>query len=134
MTLGDTPPGALMAIGGSPSGDLYELPTSLVELALLEEGWKAKNLGVNLPYESFLQAAHDHRANLVWLSASFIRDQDEFVKQHNRFADSLDEHTVLVVGGRALCDELRPKIAHTAYCDNILQMVDLISMLKFPSH
>ena len=121
---------APVAIGGSPSGDPYEIPTALVELSLREIGWQAVNLGCNLPISSFLQAAQDYNPKLVWLSVSTMGDVDEFVSSENVMADSLDDETILIVGGRALSDAIRPKLRYTAHCDSVRHLTELASSLK----
>ena len=121
---------APVAIGGSPSGDPYEIPTALVELSLREIGWQAVNLGCNLPMSSFLQAAQDYNPKLVWLSVSTMGDVDEFVSSENVMADLLDDETILIVGGRALSDAIRPKLRYTAHCDSVRHLTELASSLK----
>lgn len=119
------------AFGGTPEGDPYHLPTTMVELALREAGWDAVSLGNNLPLESFLQAAHDRPPQLVWLSVSTTNNVAAFIAQQNQLAETLGEQIPLLVGGRALTDELRPKLRYTAHCDSIRQMIDLAAMMHW---
>ncbi|MCM2372254.1 cobalamin B12-binding domain-containing protein [Aporhodopirellula aestuarii] len=123
-------PDAPIAIGGSPAGDPYQLPTALVELTLREAGWKATNLGNHLPLESFLQAAADCKPKLVWLSVSTIEDEEKFIADQNRMADSLSDEVALFVGGRALTDAIRPRLRFTAHCDSLRQLLDLAEILR----
>ncbi len=123
-------PNAPVAIGGSPEGDPYQLPTALVELALRQVGWQATSLGSNVPIESFRQATHDCSPRLVWLSVSTVADPIEFVSQVNEFADRLGENVPLLVGGRGLDDVIRPRLRYTAHCDNLKHLVDLAAMMK----
>ena len=124
------PASAPVALGGTPSGDPYQLPTSLVELSLREAGWDAMNLGNNLPVESFLQAVTDHRPSMVWLSVSSIPDTERFVSDENRLAESLGDDVALLVGGRALNDQLRPQLRYTAHCDSLRNLVDFAFMIR----
>lgn len=121
---------APVAIGGAPEGDPYQLPTALVELALREIGWRATSLGGNLPLTSFVQAAYDYQPQLVWLSVSAIDNPVAFVAAENRLAEAIGENVPLLVGGRALTDELRPKLRYTAHCDNLRHLVELASMIR----
>lgn len=123
-------PQAPTAIGGTPSGDPYQLPTAIVELALREIGWNAVNLGSNLPLESFRQAAVDYLPRLVWMSVSVIEDGPTFVAAQNKMAASLGEDVPLLLGGRGLDDKIRPRLRFTAYCDSIRQLVELASMIR----
>ena len=119
------------AFGGAPEGDPYQLPTALVELGLREIGWNAVSLGCNLPLQSFLQAAHDRQPQLVWLSISTIDQPSDFVLRQRRLADALGENIPLLIGGRALTDDIRPKLAYTAHCDSVGHMVELAAMLRW---
>jgi MerR family transcriptional regulator, light-induced transcriptional regulator len=121
---------APVAIGGTPEGDPYQLPTAMVELALREIGWNAINLGSNLPIDSFLQAARDLQPQLVWLSVSSIAAQSMFIAEQNRLAAELDDNVVLLVGGRGLTDEIRPRLRYTAHCDSIRSVIDLANLMS----
>ncbi|WP_246419024.1 cobalamin B12-binding domain-containing protein [Aporhodopirellula rubra] len=128
-SLPPVPDDAPLAIGGSPQCDPYQLPTALVELTLREAGWRATSLGNQLPLESFIQATADCQPQLVWLSVSSIDDEDTFVANQNRMAASLAEDVVLLVGGRALTDSIRPRLRFTAHCDSLRQLADLAEIL-----
>ncbi|MGB7323478.1 MAG: helix-turn-helix domain-containing protein, partial [Rubripirellula sp.] len=110
---------APVAIGGTLSGDYYEIPSALVDLTLRESGWNSQNLGINLPVESYVQASNDHQPVMVWISVSNIQDEQAFVAAQNRLANSLNEDVSLIVGGRALSDKTRPKLRYTAHCDSL---------------
>ena len=124
------PSTAPVAIGGTPAGDPYQLPTALVELSLRETGWNAISLGNNLPVDSFLQAARDYDPQLVWLSVSAVDNSAAFISEQNRLAEELGDNVSLLVGGRALTDDIRPKLHYTAHCDNLRSLVDLASMIR----
>jgi len=121
---------APVAIGGAPEGDPYQLPTALVELTLREVGWDATSLGNHLPVDSFIQAAHDYRPQLFWLSVSAISDAERFIADETRLAASLGEDVPLLIGGRALSDDIRPRLRYTAHCDSLRHMVDLAGLLR----
>lgn len=61
-----------VALGGSLTGDHYSLPTSAVELVLLDAGWNAQSCGTNLPGPTLARAIEETRPRLVWLSVSWI--------------------------------------------------------------
>lgn len=125
---------APIAIGGSPEGDPYSLPTAMIELALREVGWRATSLGANLPLDSFLQATHDYSPQLVWMSVSVIVDPAMFVASQTRLADAIGESVPLLIGGRALSDKVRPRLHYTAHCDSIRHMVELAAMMRLNFH
>ncbi len=119
-----------IAIGGSPSGNPYQLPTAMVELALREAGWRAKSLGADLPFSSFSKAICDLNPKLVWLSVSNISEPVIFEHQFNTLSAELPDDCVLIVGGRGLTDSIRPRLKYTAHCDNICQLVGFAEIVR----
>ncbi len=93
------------AIGGTVEGDVYGLPTRLVELVLLEQGWNATSLGTSLPWKALLNAARRHRPRLLWISASVIQDELLFIEGLNRLRDELPG-VELVLGGQAVSHQI----------------------------
>jgi len=118
-----------VAIGGAPQGDIYELPTALVELALCENGWRAKSLGCNLPMSEFRAAVREYQPKVVWVSLSCLADEEKFVREFNETADALPKQTALLIGGRAATDTLRPRLRYTGHCDSLRNLIDLAQTL-----
>jgi len=119
-----------VAIGGSPERDPYLLPTTLVELGLREAGWQAESLGTNLPLESIRRAVSRYRPRLVWISVSVIEQVEPFIERFNQFAENLPRDCMLIVGGRALTDAVRPRLSYTVHCDNLRQLVELAGVMR----
>lgn len=117
-----SPPNAPLAIGAAPAGDQYTTPTRLIELVLREAGWRAMNLGSNLPLETIRSAVLDHRPRMLWLSISHLEDETRFVEEYHEFYSQLPDGLTVVVGGRALHDRLRPQLGYTGFCDNLRQL------------
>lgn len=117
------------AIGGTIAGDHYTLANSLVELVLREAGWNATSLGGNLPFDTLLAAVRRERPKLLWLSISHVPDSDAFVAEYNQFYSQLPTSLAVAVGGRALTDNLRPRIGFTAHCDNLEQLAALAKVV-----
>jgi excisionase family DNA binding protein len=113
---------APLAMGGGPAGDQYTLPSQLIDVVLRQANWHTTNLGSNLPFRTMLAAIRESRPNLFWLSVSSIEDTDRFLSGFNQFAGEIPAGVSLIVGGRALTDQLRPKMTYTAHCDNMQQL------------
>jgi len=118
-----------VAIGGAPAGDHYQLPTLLVELALCEKGWQATSLGSNLPVSEFLGAVKEYRPRLLWISLSYVADEEAFVSEFNRLVGALPRQVAVLIGGRAATDSLRPRLRYTGHCDNLRNLTDLADSL-----
>jgi methanogenic corrinoid protein MtbC1 len=125
----EAPLNAPLALGGSPSGDNYSLPSQLIDLVLRECRWRSMNLGCNLPLSTVLAAAIEHNPKMVWLSVSHLENPDEFLAEYTRFHRQLPPDTMIVLGGRALNDVLRPKMKYTGFCDSMQQLTEFATAL-----
>jgi len=114
-----------VAIGGSPEGDMYQLPTALVELALCERGWQAKSLGTNLPMSEFVKAVEEYSPSVLWISMSCLTDDERFIRDFNQMVERLPPETAVLIGGRAATDSIRPKLRYTGHCDSIRHLTEL---------
>jgi methanogenic corrinoid protein MtbC1 len=121
---------APLAMGGTASGDQYQLPNLLVEMVFREAGWRSINLGNNLPFASLLSAARKHMPKIFWLSVSYVPDEERFVADCTHFAQSLPKGVVFVVGGGGIHEGLRRRIAYSSYCDNMAQLSNLARTIK----
>lgn len=94
---------APLAIGGSPENDQARLPSSMVELTLVEAGWHAIALGCSVPYSTLLRAVERYMPALVWLSITHTPDARTSREAFRQFAAELPAGVNVVVGGRG-CD------------------------------
>jgi methanogenic corrinoid protein MtbC1 len=124
--LGSSP----LAMGGTASGDQYQLPNLLVEMVFRESGWRSINLGNNLPFASLLSAARKHMPKIFWLSVSYVPDEERFVADCTHFAQSLPKGVIFVVGGGGIHEGLRRRIPYSSYCDNMAQLASLARSIK----
>lgn len=112
----DSPADKPLALGGGFEGDHYLLATLLVEMVLLQLGWRAINLGPNTPADSFRKAVDEHRPRLVWVSVSYLPDETRFVGDFNLLAEECRQRDILLaLGGRALSDDLCTQLRYTTF-------------------
>jgi methanogenic corrinoid protein MtbC1 len=121
---------APIAIGGSPEGDPYCLPTRMVELVLREQGWKSQSLGSSLPLETLLVAVNDLQPDLLWISVSHLSDRERFLADYRTLFDQVKDRVAVVVGGQALDESLRRQMEYAAYCDNLQHLENFVKILK----
>lgn len=108
------------AVGGAAEGDPYYLPSLLVQMVLLEEGWNAVNLGPDVPFASLTGAMKELRPKLVWLSVSHLGDRDEFIRKYKTFFRQAEHAGVAVaIGGSALVPAVRTAIPYTTFGDRL---------------
>ena len=120
------------AIGASPTGDPYSLPTKMVELVLLQNGWNAASLGSEVPFFSLCQAVRDKQPKLVWLSVSAIGDESSFLAGFDQLQQATGAEIPLVIGGRGLSDPLRQRLNYTVYCDKLRNLERFAATLYRP--
>ena len=119
-----------VAIGGSPGGDPYSLPTRMVELVLREQGWKSQSLGSSLPLETMLAAVKDLQPDLLWISVSHVSNRELFLENYRALFDRVKDRVAVVVGGQALDESLRRQMEYAAYCDNLQHLENFAEILK----
>ena len=113
--------GAPIAIGASLVGDMYTMPSLMVEMIMMSLGWKAHSLGSNLPLSTLLAAANDYQPRLFWVSLSHIQDESKLIEEFNEFAEKMPKTTALAIGGNAITPELRKQLNFSVCCDNMRQ-------------
>ena len=124
------PDSAPLAMGGTATGDHYELATSMAEVVLRDCGWHAVCLGENLPFSTLDAALAENRPQLFWLSCSYIPDIDAFLEGYNKLYAAYHQRTAFVVGGNALDAEVRRKMNYAAHCDNMQHLATFAQTLR----
>ena len=112
-------PAAPLAIGGTPEGDRYTLPTTMTELVLQEAGWRSISLGASLPMQTLIAAVQQQQPALLWLSVSHLEDQEQFIEQFTLAYEAIESRVAIALGGRALIDSVRQRLKYTVYCDTM---------------
>jgi excisionase family DNA binding protein len=114
-----------LALGATTEGDPYVLGGLLCELVLLELGWRVRNLGVNLPLRSLAHATIQHRPRLIFVSASFLQDEERFARDYRSFHKSAAAvGAAVIVGGQALGPALRSKLIFAAHGDRMAHLAE----------
>ena len=92
------------------------------------------NLGNNLPLKTLSAAAIEHKPRMVWLSVSHLADTEKFISEFAQLSEALPSDTMMVVGGRALGDDIRPRMTYTGHCDNMQQSAAFANALHGKRH
>ena len=123
-------PDAPNAIGGTLCGDPYELPSMLVELALRDAGWRAENLGIGQPTETWIRALDDLDPRLLWISVSTPTIESAGPGLRELEAACAKRDVAMVVGGRGLEGELRAQVARTPIFDRLEPLIAFLQGLR----
>jgi 5-methyltetrahydrofolate--homocysteine methyltransferase len=118
-------------------GDVHDIGKNLVDIILSNNGYAVINLGIKVPPEVLIQAAHEHAPDAVGLSGLLVKSAQQMVVT----AGDLKEAGIslpLLVGGAALSDRFtRAKIAPAyggtvAYAKDAMEGLDLLNRLMDP--
>ena len=122
-----------LAVGACPPGDHSMLGNFLVEIMLLERGWRVLNLGPNTPFDTLASVARDQGADLVWLTCTHLADEDAFATWLQTLHSRLKGHgAALFLGGRALHGNVRRRLTYDWMGDTLAQMARALED-RFPT-
>jgi excisionase family DNA binding protein len=125
-------PGPL-ALGATTEGDPYMLAGLLGELVLRKLGWQVRNLGVSLPLRSLAHATIHHRPSLVFVSVSYLKDADQFVREYRSFYEkAVGVGAAVIVGGQALGPDLRSRLNFASHGDRMAHLAEFARRLSPP--
>lgn len=103
---GTLPPAAAeapVALGASPAGDPYLLPSLMAATTLGEVGFRDINLGPNTPTATLRTAIERYAPRLVWVGCSTVEGQPAVWGELVELADDLAPRGIHVaLGGRGL--------------------------------
>ncbi|OGG46656.1 MAG: methionine synthase [Candidatus Handelsmanbacteria bacterium RIFCSPLOWO2_12_FULL_64_10] len=118
-------------------GDVHDIGKNLVDIILSNNGYTVINLGIKVPPETLIQAAHEHAPDAIGLSGLLVKSAQQMAVT----AGDLKEAGIslpLLVGGAALSDRFtRTKIAPAyaatvAYAKDAMEGLDLLNRLMDP--
>ena len=111
-------------------GDFYVLPGLLGELFHRESEWDVRNLGVNLPLRSPTTAVLGYRPGLVFLTSSYLVDEERFMRESLSFHENaVARGEAVIVGGQVLCPDFRSEPSFTSASDRMAQLSEFARRL-----
>lgn len=121
---------APLALVATLDGDPYTLGVAVAELVLRDAGWRASSLGSGNPISSLCAAIDDLSPRLLCVSVSAVADPAKFTCDCTALYDhARSRGTALVLGGRALTEQLRGQIRYSAYCESMTALVGFTESL-----
>jgi excisionase family DNA binding protein len=116
-----------LAVGGAPEGDHYLVPSLLVQMVLLDHGWRAINIGPNTPLASFSLAMKEFQPRLLWFSCSYLACPEAWLAAYRRFHREAKRAGVTVVlGGQALTPELCKNLPGVNFGDGLAPLATFL--------
>ena len=125
---GAKPAGTLVI--GTVKGDLHDIGKNLVCMMCEGAGFKVIDLGKDVAPESFVEAAEDHKPNLLGMSAlltTTMVSMDRTIKALQEAG--LRDQLKILVGGAPVTKDFADKIGADGYASNAAEAVDLAKEL-----
>ncbi|NQV14392.1 corrinoid protein [bacterium] len=114
---------------GTVKGDMHDIGKNLVRIMLVGAGFEVIDLGVNVPAQRFLEAASQHQASIVCLSAllsSTMNNMREVVKAF-RENEKL-KTTKILIGGAPVSREFSDSIGADGYAPTAPAAVEKVQI------
>ncbi len=109
-------------------GDVHDIGKNLVDIILSNNGYQVINLGIKIPPEQLIQAAREHKPDMIGLSGLLVKSAQQMVITAEDLARAGIEIPMLV-GGAALSRNFTEKRILTAYSGTVLYASDAMNGL-----
>jgi 5-methyltetrahydrofolate--homocysteine methyltransferase len=120
---------------GTVRGDLHDIGKNMVVTMLRGVGFEVKDLGINLPAETFVRAVADERPDILGMSALITTTMPEMAKVIEALkASGLREKTKVIVGGAPVNAKFARDIGADGYAADAGEAVDLAKGLISKGH
>ena len=115
---------------GTVSGDLHDIGKNLVSMMAEGAGLRVVDMGVDVPAEKFVQAAKEHDADVIAMSALLTTTMIYIPKVIDALAeDSLRDKVKVIVGGAPVTQEWASSIGADGYAPDAASAVDVLLAL-----
>ena len=116
------------AVIGTVEGDLHDIGKNLVGMMLKGAGFEVIDLGVNVPAEKFVEAAREHDARLIGLSALLTTTMPNMRTVVEAIKAS-DVNAKVMIGGAPTTPEFAAQIGADGFAPDAGAAVDLAKQL-----
>ena len=115
---------------GTVKGDLHDIGKNLVALLLSSNGFTVIDLGNDVAPERFLQAAEEHRADIVGLSALLTTTMSNMRATIEAFVAAGRRDSVrIIIGGAPVTADYAAEICADGYSEDATEAVELCRRL-----
>ncbi len=102
---------------GTVKGDIHDIGKNLVAMMMEGAGFEVFNLGINNSVENFLEAIHEHKPDIIGMSALLTTTMPYMrVVIDALISEGLRKDIVVLVGGAPLNEAFAEDIGADAYC------------------
>jgi len=115
---------------GTVKGDLHDIGKNLVSMMAEGAGFRVIDLGVDQPVERFLEAALQHDADIVGMSALLTTTMPYMKVVIDGFAAKGIDRVKLCVGGAPVSESFAEEISADGYAPDAASAVDMFLGLR----
>jgi 5-methyltetrahydrofolate--homocysteine methyltransferase len=125
LLAGDAAPSKGKVVVGTVEGDLHDIGKRLVAMLLRGNGYEVVDLGVDVAAQSFAEAAAEHDADIIALSALLTTTTPQFSRVIAALADAgLRGSVKVMVGGAPVSRGLADEVGADGFADDCVLAVD----------
>ncbi len=115
---------------GTVKGDVHDIGKSLVATMLRASGFKVIDLGVDVDADKFIQAAREHDADIVAMSALLTTTRNYMKTVIERLKEEgLRDKVKVLIGGLSTSKEFAEKIGADGWGKNAIEGVEVAKRL-----
>jgi 5-methyltetrahydrofolate--homocysteine methyltransferase len=115
---------------GTVKGDIHDIGKNLVGMMMEGAGFNVINLGINVDADTFINAIHEHKPDILGMSALLTTTMPYMgVVIETLKEQSLRTQLLVLVGGAPLNDAFAEEIGADAYCRDAAVAVDTAKKL-----
>ena len=102
---------------GTVKGDIHDIGKNLVGMMMEGAGFTVVNLGINVDADTFIKAIHEHKPDILGMSALLTTTMPYMGVVINTLKEQgLRDQLIVLVGGAPLNDAFAEEIGADAYC------------------
>jgi 5-methyltetrahydrofolate--homocysteine methyltransferase len=115
---------------GTVKGDLHDIGKNLVCMMAEGAGFRVIDLGVNQSVDRFLEAAREHNADIVGMSALLTTTMPYMKVIVDAFAEEGLDHIRLCVGGAPVNESFATQVGADGYAPDAATAVDMFTRFR----
>lgn len=102
---------------GTVKGDIHDIGKNLVIMMLEGAGFDVIDLGINVPVEKYIEALHEHKPDILGMSALLTTTMPYMKVVVNELKEQgLRDDYIVLVGGAPLNEAFAEDVEADAYC------------------
>ncbi len=111
-------------------GDVHDIGKNLVDIIVTNNGYRVINLGIKVSIEQMLQAAEEHKADVIGMSGLLVKST-LIMKENLEVLNERDIKTPVILGGAALTRKYVEEDLHAIYHGPLAYGKDAFAGLHF---